>query len=376
MRDELADCFSPQVTEELGGAAAGTTGWNAGALAPPMGANVERYRTLSQIGSGCFGTVNLAESFEGQKVAVKIVHPDAGREMREVELLKMINHPCVVALIESFKAPGPDGIRSVHIVMEFLPENLHQKLSGRPLSRRDLQVYSFQLLRSLAHLDGVRVCHRDLKPENILLDGPILKLADFGSAKLLNKEGPSSSYICARWWRAPELIIGSSIYSTSVDWWSCGCVFAEMMLGRPLFAGSSSWGQMEDIVASIGAPSSEDFEALAAGDSKVREDARRRLDEKGLLGSFARPWEELIPTYARCPEALELPAKLLVFNPGARSPPSEALLCRFFSTLANDDGGDLPLKIFEFTEEELSRCTPQTRNELLRIGQKLETAAI
>jgi glycogen synthase kinase 3 beta len=323
---------------------------------------------LTQIGSGCFGSVHLAEGSEGQKVAVKIVLPDAGREMREVELLQMIKHPCVVSLIEEYKAPGSDGVRSVHIVMEFLPENLHQKLSGRPVSRGDLQVYSFQVLRALAHLDGMRICHRDLKPENILLDGPVLKLADFGSAKLL-REGPSSSYICARWWRAPELIIGSSTYSTSVDWWSCGCVIVEMMLGRPLFAGDSSWGQMEAIVASLGAPTPQDFQALAPADAKAAEDAARRLEEKGLNRILARSWEELIPTYARCPEALELPAKLLLFNPSRRSTPVEVLLFRFFSTLSSDSGV-LPLRIFDFTDEELSRCTPSTRAGLLRIGQK------
>lgn len=363
MRDELADCYS----DELGSTSAGTS-WSAGTLAPPVG-NLDRYRTLQQVGSGCFGSVHLAETFEGGKVAVKIVQLEAGREMREVELLKMINHPCVVSLIDAFRALGPDGVKSVHIVMDYLPENLHQKLAGRPISRGDLQVYSFQLLRSCAVLHGLRICHRDLKPENILLDGPVLKLADFGSAKLLRDGGQSTSYICARWWRAPELIVGSSTYSTSVDWWSCGCVLAEMMLGRPLFAGSSSWGQMEDIVAAIGAPSREDWQALAPDDAKVAETARLRIEAKGLHEAKAKPWEELLPTFARCPEALELLAKLLIINPGKRTAPCEVLLCRFFATLSSSNGV-LPLRIFDFTDEELSRCTPQTKAALLRIGQK------
>jgi glycogen synthase kinase 3 beta len=311
----------------------------------------------------------LGETFEGEKVAVKIVQPDAGREMREVELLKLINHPCVVRLIDAYRGTGPDGVKSVHIVMDYLPENLHQKLSGRPISRGDLQVYSFQMIRCLAHLDGLQICHRDFKPENILLDGPVLKLADFGSAKLLRDGGSSTSYICARWWRAPELIVGSSTYSTSVDWWSCGCVIAEMMLGRPLFAGNSSWGQMEDIVASLGAPSQEDFMALAPGEAHVAEKARLQLEEKGLLRSAAKPWELLVPTFARCPEALELLALLLILNPSKRRQPCEVLHCRFFSTMSSE-GADLPPRIFDFTEEELSRCSPEARDGLLRIGQK------
>jgi len=195
----------------------------------------------------------------------------------------------------------------------------------------------------------------------------MLKLADFGSAKMI-RDGPSSSYICARWWRAPELIIGSSTYSTSVDWWSCGCVFAEMMLGRPLFAGQSSWGQMEDIVAALGAPSAQDFDALSPSDRDLVESARRRLEEKGLNRCQSRRWEDLIPTYARYPEALDLPRKLLVYNPELRCLPAEALLSGFFNDLASGNT-ILPLKMFNFTEEELSRCTPETRQELLRMSR-------
>lgn len=337
--------------------------WNAGPLAPPSVDATDRYTYLSKIGSGCFGNVHLAETAEGSKVAVKCVLPDAGREMREVELLRMINHPCVVPLLDTFRSTGPDGAaNTVHIVMEYLPDILHTRIRGRPLPRTDIQLYGFQLLRSLAHLDGMCICHRDIKPENILLDGPTLKLADFGSAKLLG-DGPSSSYICARWWRAPELVLGSTRYTTSIDWWSCGTVLAEMMLGRPIFTGSSSWGQMEAIVRALGTPTSEELGALCPA-----EGAREQVAALGRVE--ARPWQELLRPFASQPDALELVSRLLVYKPAGRWHPTEALVCTLFATLSEDLSA-LPLRIFDFTDMELTSCRPPAA-ELLRAGQGLK----
>eukprot|EP00435_Cladocopium_sp_Y103_P055393 s1069_g18.t1 len=156
------------------------------------------------------------------------------------------------------------------MVLEYMPQNLHQKIGGQPLSVPDVRCFSFQLLRALAHLDGLHIVHRDLKPENILLEPSVraVKLADFGSAKVLTDE-PSCSYICSRWWRAPELIFGATRYSTSIDWWSCGCIIAEMMLGKPLFTGESSWGQMYEIIRALGTPSLDQLRAMQVGDSAM-----------------------------------------------------------------------------------------------------------
>merc|ERR1719296_225243 len=118
-----------------------------------------------------------------------------------------------------------------------------------------VRALAFQLLRALAHLDTLRICHRDVKPENVLLAGAALKLGDFGSAKELGEGATSSeSYICSRWWRAPELILGANEYQTRIDWWSGGCVIGEMMLGKPLFQGQSNTGQMYSIMRIMGRP--------------------------------------------------------------------------------------------------------------------------
>merc|ERR1719265_3104102 len=235
---------------------------------PKPGIKPLRYRMIREVGRGSFGVVCLAEASDKRRVAVKQVRLDEGREAREVEMLARMHHPCIVPLLDCFKSSPSEKSKVMSLVMEFFPASLHKRIGGKPLPVQDMQCFAFQLLRALAYLDGIGIMHRDVKPENALVGAmeglSTLKLADFGSAKDSGK-GPSSSYICSRWWRAPELILGSSHYSSSVDWWSCGCVIAEMMLGSPLFRGKSSWGQMYEIIHALGTPSMDAVRALSSG---------------------------------------------------------------------------------------------------------------
>lgn len=230
--------------------------------------------------------------------------------------------------------------------MEYVPQNLHQVIGGQPLQICDCRRFLFQLLRALLHLNVLRICHRDLKPENLLVGGQSLKVADFGSAKRLNT-GPSCSYICSRWWRAPELVVGSSDYSTSIDWWSAGCIAAEMMLGRPLFMGDKNWAQMYEMTRVLGTPSKHQIQALhPKGSARIT----KHLCKLAELKRPARRWAEVLPAYAQHPEALELPSMLLAYDPAARAHPIQALGCLFFVPLSEDVG--LPDGIFHYTAEE------------------------
>ena len=109
-----------------------------------------------------------------------------------------------------------------------------------------VQLYMYQVARSLAYIHQVGICHRDIKPQNLLLDPNthVVKLCDFGSAKMLVKGESNIAYICSRYYRAPELIFGATDYTTAIDTWSFGCVFAELILGQPLFPGESNVDQV------------------------------------------------------------------------------------------------------------------------------------
>lgn len=122
----------------------------------------------------------------------------------------------------------------------------------------------YQLFRSLAYIHSLGICHRDIKPQNLLLDPAtgILKLCDFGSAKILVPGEPNVSYICSRYYRAPELIFGSTHYTVSIDVWSTGCVMAELMLGQPLFPGESGVDQLVEIIKVLGTPSREQIRSM------------------------------------------------------------------------------------------------------------------
>uniref|UniRef100_A0A5F4WD04 Protein kinase domain-containing protein n=1 Tax=Callithrix jacchus TaxID=9483 RepID=A0A5F4WD04_CALJA len=108
------------------------------------------------------------------------------------------------------------------------------------------------------------VCHRDIKPQNLLVDPDtaVLKLCDFGSAKQLVRGEPNLSYICSRYYRAPELIFGATDYTSSIDVWSAGCVLAELLLGQPIFPGDSGVDQLVEIIKVLGTPTREQIREM------------------------------------------------------------------------------------------------------------------
>ena len=153
--------------------------------------------------------------------------------------------------------------------MEFLPETLskvirsHTKQKLR-MNATLIKLYSYQMFRALAYLNGIGISHRDIKPQNILLN-PInssLKICDFGSAKKLVKGEPNIAYICSRYYRAPELIFGATEYTTDIDTWSIGCVIAELFKGEPLFAGDSAVDQLVEIIKILGTPTIEQIKKM------------------------------------------------------------------------------------------------------------------
>ena len=183
------------------------------------------------------------------------------------------------------------------------------------------------MLRSIAYIHAKGICHRDIKPQNILVDtsSHILKLCDFGSAKQLIKGEPNVSYICSRYYRAPELIFGNSNYGTYFDVWSVGCVIAELMLGQPIFPGESGVDQLVEIIKILGTPSREQILAMNPDYTEYRFPQIKPL-----------PWDKVFRH--RTPrEAIDFISRLLCYDPAARPRPLEALLDPYFDELRDQN---------------------------------------
>ena len=206
------------------------------------------YNAEKIIGNGTFGVVykaNVAET--GETVAIKKVFQDKRYKNRELQIIKELGHPNVIKMKHAFFTQGEktDEVY-LNIVMDYIPDTVYRIMRHYIKMKQQVpnmlvKMYAYQMLRGIGYIHSCGICHRDIKPQNVLIDpqNHLLKLCDFGSAKKLIKGEPNVSYICSRYYRAPELIFGNPDYSNQIDVWSVGCVIAELMLGHPIFPGDN-----------------------------------------------------------------------------------------------------------------------------------------
>jgi len=170
------------------------------------------------IGNGSFGVVYQATVRATQKeVAIKKVLQDKRFKNRELQIMKMLDHTNVTTLLHYFYTEGDKAEETyLNLVMDFIPQTVYGMSRQYAKAKKAfptlfMKLYTYQLCRSLAYIHSLGVCHRDIKPQNLLVhpETHMLKLCDFGSAKILVKGEPNVSYICSRYYRAPELIFGA-----------------------------------------------------------------------------------------------------------------------------------------------------------------------
>mmetsp|Transcript_1209 Transcript_1209/g.1760 ORF Transcript_1209/g.1760 Transcript_1209/m.1760 type:complete len:399 (-) Transcript_1209:177-1373(-) len=310
------------------------------------------------IGNGSFGVVFQAAVVEtGEIVAIKKVLQDKRFKNRELQIMRQLvkdPHSNIVALKHCFYSQGEKADELyLNLVLEYVPETVysisrfHQK-SKIPLPLLYVKLYLYQLSRALAHIHSLGICHRDIKPQNLLVNpsNQQLKLCDFGSAKALVKGEPNVSYICSRYYRAPELIFGSTDYTTAIDVWSEGCVGAELLLGQPLFPGDSGVDQLVEIIKVLGTPTREEISSM---NSKYVEFKFPQL--KGC--QWRKVFRNKTPD-----EAMDFIASTLAYTPDRRIKPLESCAHPFFDELRDEstrlpNGESLP-PVFDFTERELN----------------------
>uniref|UniRef100_A0A0N4Z7L7 Protein kinase domain-containing protein n=1 Tax=Parastrongyloides trichosuri TaxID=131310 RepID=A0A0N4Z7L7_PARTI len=257
-----------------------------------------------------------------------IIELDAVKELKVLSLLRKGNHKNIIMLLYCFRiVPKHGDKRCISMIFEYMPHNLHQIISKnkKPLPDFDIKMYIWQLFRAQAHLEMLYIAHRDIKPQNILVDpiSGLLKLGDFGSAKIMEGGCRSISYNVTRYYRPPELLLGSQSYRSRIDIWSCGCVLGEMMKGNILLRGRSTKDQLRLIYECLGTPTSEDLVAMKIDEvDKINVDQTPDIVPAQINGDIKKrnninPFKHLFPGGANR-ELLELLKEILVFNPEKR----------------------------------------------------------
>ncbi|KAH6795558.1 hypothetical protein C2S51_036544 [Perilla frutescens var. frutescens] len=332
--------------------------------------DASRYRIQEVIGKGSYGVVCSAiDTHTGEKVAIKKIHDifehisDAARILREVKLLRLLRHPDVVEIKHIILPPSRREFKDIYVVFELMESDLHQVIKANDdLTREHYQFFLYQLLRALKYIHTANVYHRDLKPKNILANANCkLKICDFGLARVAFSDTPTTifwtDYVATRWYRAPELC-GSffSKYTPAIDIWGIGCIFAEVLTGKPIFPGKNVVHQLDLITDLLGTPSMDTI-------SRVRNDKARRY-----LTSMRKkqpvPFSQKFPNAD--PLALRLLEKLLSFDPRDRPTAEEALGDPYFKGLAKVDREPScqPISKMEF-EFERRRVTKEDIRELI-----------
>lgn len=286
----------------------------------------KKYEILERKGKGAYGIVWKAIERKTKKVvALKKVFDafhndtDAQRTFREIMLLQELNgHENIIKLINVIKA---ENNKDIYLVFDYMEIDLHHVNRSNILHDIHKVYIIYQIIKCLKYLHSAEIVHRDLKPANILIDAECnVKVADFGLARSIQSFDDESApvmtdYVATRWYRAPEIVLGSCLYSKAVDIWSVGCILGELLLGKAIFPGKSTINQVELIIQLMGKPNPKDLESInAATDYSIIESMSAK--KKYSFSQFFKGASK---------EALDFLKRTLVFDPKKRLTAEQAL---------------------------------------------------
>ncbi|KAG3053906.1 Mitogen-activated protein kinase 4 [Phytophthora cactorum] len=324
-----------------------------------------RYQLVKPIGNGAYGAVIAVKDVVngGDNLAVKKITNifedlvDAKRILREVRLLGHFSHKNITRLHDLSPPPSRKQFDDMYIITELMETDLHQVIySMQPMSDDHVKYFLYQMLCALHHIHSAGVLHRDMKPSNILLNANCdLKVCDFGLARggvgsssgvyrELPQLGELTEYVVTRWYRAPEIMLNCLHYTTAIDVWAVGCIFAEMLLREPLFPGNDYLHQLKLIIKFLGTPKQEDI-------GFVKNTKALRFLTK-LAISKPKKWRDVFATSGAenvvSAEAIDLLSKMLLFNPDKRISIDAALRHPYLATFFDEN--DLVVsKPFDFS---------------------------
>lgn len=289
---------------------------------------LKRFNLHKKIGKGAYGVVYKATDKKTKEtVALKKLYgafrddTDAQRTFREVMILQELNgHDNIIRLLNVIKAENDVDL---YLVFEHMEADLFNVIRAGILQDVHKKFIIYQLLKSLKFIHSGDIIHRDLKPSNIFINSDCqIKLGDFGLARTLTSgkiaKGIITDYVATRWYRAPEMLMGSCKYNKTIDMWSVGCILFELLSSRPLFPGKSTKHMFSLVLEVTGLPEKSEFLEIKKKYELMTEHSMfekcPKKSMKSLIGSFTKDlntWDFL--------------SKLLVFNPDKRITVEEAL---------------------------------------------------
>lgn len=324
---------------------------------------MKRYQNLKTLGDGTYGSVVLARNHDtGETVAIKIMKKkyyswEECINLREVKSLKKLNHANVVKLKEVIREND-----QLYFVFEYMKENLYQMMKSRDklIPESMIRNIIYQVLQGLAFIHKHGFFHRDMKPENLLCTGPeLVKIADFGLAREIRSRPPYTDYVSTRWYRAPEVLLRSTNYSSPIDMWAVGCIMAELYTLRPLFPGSSEVDEIFKICKVLGTPSKEDWpegHKLAAA-----------MNFK-FMQVMPTALKDLIPNAS--PEAIQLMRDMMMWDPKKRPTCAQALRYPYFQVGQNLPKPSQPTQPLQQRQPPQPQPQPQAQQQ--RQAQQVE----
>ena len=286
---------------------------------------LKRYELLNKQGKGAYGVVFKAMDKKTHEIVALKKNFDAfqnatdsQRTYREIMLLQELNgHENIVRLLNVIKA---ENDKDIYLVFEYMETDLHTVIRANILEPIHKQFIMYQILKALKYIHSSDIIHRDLKPSNILINSDsYIKICDFGLARCISsftgKDVVMTDYVATRWYRAPEILLGSTKYTTQADMWSVGCIFGELLGGKPMFPGISTMSQITKVLEVTGKPSLEDINSMQSDLAQQMIDTISVPKKKHLKNIYPK---------ANAVE-LDLLSKLLQFNPNKRINVIEAL---------------------------------------------------
>lgn len=308
------------------------------------------YEYIKLIGRGAYGVVCSAKDKKRKcKVAIKKVHDafedliDAKRIVREIKLLAFFDHENIIAMVDVMKPhEGRTGFEDIYIITDLMETDMHRVVYSRQdLSDEHIQYFIYQILRGILNMHSALVIHRDLKPSNLLLNKNCdLKICDLGLARGFDaQDNMLTEYVVTRWYRAPEVILNASEYDHSVDIWSIGCIFAELLGRAPLLPGDDYLDQIKRVIGILGTPTKAEL-AFIGNELAVK--FVRSLPKRNK-----QSWSTLFPKSN--PVALDLLGKMLNFNPLKRYNVKQCLSHPYFEGIHNEKTEPVCKEVFDWS---------------------------